>query len=160
MGKLEEDYVVLNISKGASLKEVKRAFFTLINKWHPDKNIDNPEKKEAICNTKFRQIRDAYYNIRSHIEEEGQYLDIANRKDDTDVKHEMLALNDVSVHVTPIFEHVSSAPIASTSSLTADSSIILKRQSPWRNAPQKPIFVRVIFMKALYKMMMISFLTD
>ncbi|MFH0987595.1 MAG: DnaJ domain-containing protein, partial [Patescibacteria group bacterium] len=44
-------YKVLGVSKDASPEEIKRAFFTLAQKYHPDKGGDSE---------KFKEINEAY----------------------------------------------------------------------------------------------------
>lgn len=47
-------YEILELSKGASAEEVKRAYRRLALQWHPDKNRDNPNATE-----KFKEINQA-----------------------------------------------------------------------------------------------------
>ena len=53
-------YDTLQISKGATDVEIKKAYRKLAMKWHPDKNPDNSE--EAI--KKFQEIGEAYDVLR------------------------------------------------------------------------------------------------
>jgi DnaJ-related protein SCJ1 len=46
---------ILGVDKGASERDIKRAYRTLSKKWHPDKNPDKPEASE-----KFREVAEAY----------------------------------------------------------------------------------------------------
>ncbi|OAY42660.1 dnaJ protein P58IPK homolog [Manihot esculenta] len=56
MSKRQDWYKILEVSKTASMSEIKRAYKKLALQWHPDKNVDNREEAEA----KFRDIAAAY----------------------------------------------------------------------------------------------------
>ena len=43
---MRDPYDVLGVAPGASDDEVKKAYRTLCKKYHPDMNIDNPNKEE------------------------------------------------------------------------------------------------------------------
>ena len=49
-------YKVLQVERGASDDELKKAYRKLAMKWHPDKNPNNKKEAEA----KFKQISEAY----------------------------------------------------------------------------------------------------
>ena len=49
-------YKVLQVERGASDDELKKAYRKLAMKWHPDKNPSNKKEAEA----KFKQISEAY----------------------------------------------------------------------------------------------------
>jgi len=59
-------YDVLNVSRGATRKEIKAAFRNLATKYHPDKN-KSPDAEE-----KFREIAEAY-EVLSNDERRRQY---------------------------------------------------------------------------------------
>lgn len=54
-------YQVLGISSDASEEEIKKAYRALSRKYHPDANINNPNKAQA--EEKFKQIQEAYRQI-------------------------------------------------------------------------------------------------
>ncbi|MCR5668981.1 MAG: DnaJ domain-containing protein, partial [Lachnospiraceae bacterium] len=51
-------YQVLGVSRDASDDEIKRAYRSLSRKYHPDANVNNPNKKEA--EEKFKEVQQAY----------------------------------------------------------------------------------------------------
>ena len=56
-----DPYQVLGISRGASDEEIKKAYRNLSRKYHPDANINNPNKAQA--EEKFKQVQQAYDQI-------------------------------------------------------------------------------------------------
>ena len=56
-----DPYSILGISRDASDEEVKKAYRKLSRKYHPDANIDNPNKEQA--EEKFKQVQQAYEQI-------------------------------------------------------------------------------------------------
>ena len=56
-----DPYQVLGVSRGASDEEVKKAYRNLSRKYHPDANINNPNKAQA--EEKFKQVQQAYDQI-------------------------------------------------------------------------------------------------
>ncbi len=54
-------YQVLGVSADASEEEIKKAYRALSRKYHPDANINNPNKAQA--EEKFKQIQEAYRQI-------------------------------------------------------------------------------------------------
>lgn len=54
------DYKVLGLEQGASQKEIKKAYFSLVRKYSPE---ENP--------TKFREIREAYDRLKNQVEIQG-----------------------------------------------------------------------------------------
>ena len=58
---MKDPYEVLGLKRGASEEEVKKAYRRLSRKYHPDANINNPNKDEA--EEKFKEIQQAYKSI-------------------------------------------------------------------------------------------------
>ena len=56
-----DPYQVLNVSRNASEEEIKKAYKALSRKYHPDANINNPNKDAA--EEKFKEIQQAYQQI-------------------------------------------------------------------------------------------------
>lgn len=52
---MKDYYKILEINKNATDDEIKKAYRKLAKKWHPDKNINNPEAEK-----KFKEIQEAY----------------------------------------------------------------------------------------------------
>lgn len=64
-----DPYQVLGISRNASDDEVKKAYRALSRKYHPDANINNPNKAQA--EEKFKQVQQAYGQVMK--ERSGEY---------------------------------------------------------------------------------------
>lgn len=60
---MRDPYDVLGVPRGASDEEVKKAYRTLSRKYHPDANIDNPNKAEA--EERFKEVQTAYQQIQN-----------------------------------------------------------------------------------------------
>lgn len=58
---MKDPYEVLGLKRGASEDEVKKAYRRLSRKYHPDANINNPNKDQA--EEKFKEIQQAYKAI-------------------------------------------------------------------------------------------------
>jgi molecular chaperone DnaJ len=54
-------YQVLGVAPGASDEEIKKAYRNLSRKYHPDANVNNPNKAEA--EEKFKEVQQAYDQI-------------------------------------------------------------------------------------------------
>ena len=56
-----DPYNVLGVPRDAGVDEIKKAYRKLSRTYHPDANIDNPNKAQA--EEKFKQIQEAYNRI-------------------------------------------------------------------------------------------------
>lgn len=56
-----DPYSVLGIPRNASDEEIKKAYRKLSRKYHPDANINNPDKAQA--EEKFKEVQQAYEQI-------------------------------------------------------------------------------------------------
>ena len=57
---MTDPYSVLGVSPTAEMDEIKKAYRKLSRTYHPDANINNPNKAEA--EERFKEIQQAYYN--------------------------------------------------------------------------------------------------
>lgn len=58
---MADPYSILGISRDASDEEIKKAYRSLSRKYHPDANINNPNKDQAEA--KFKEVQQAYQQI-------------------------------------------------------------------------------------------------
>lgn len=58
---MTDPYQVLGITRGASDEEIKKAYRSLSRKYHPDANVNNPNKDAA--EERFKQVQQAYDQI-------------------------------------------------------------------------------------------------
>ena len=58
---MQDPYKVLGVSRDASDEEVKKAYRRLSRKYHPDANINNPNKDKA--EEMFKLVQEAYKQI-------------------------------------------------------------------------------------------------
>ena len=64
-----DPYAVLGVSRNATDDEIKKAYRALSRKYHPDANVNNPNKKQA--EEKFKEIQQAYQQIMDERERGG-----------------------------------------------------------------------------------------
>lgn len=58
---MNDPYQVLGVSRNASDDEIKKAYRTLSRRYHPDANINNPNREQA--EERFKEIQQAYQQI-------------------------------------------------------------------------------------------------
>ena len=58
---MTDPYQVLGVPRNASDDEIKKAYRALSRKYHPDANVNNPNKEQA--EEKFKQVQQAYDQI-------------------------------------------------------------------------------------------------
>ena len=58
---MTDPYQILGVSRDASDDEIKKAYRTLSRKYHPDANINNPNKDQAEA--KFKEVQQAYQQM-------------------------------------------------------------------------------------------------
>ena len=68
---INDPYSVLGLQRGASQREVKKAYRTLSRKYHPDANVDSPNAEEI--SRKYLEIQEAYNQIMRENEQGSQY---------------------------------------------------------------------------------------
>lgn len=68
---MKNPYTVLGVPENASEEEIKKAYRSLSRKYHPDANINNPNKEQA--EEKFKEIQQAYQQIMREKEGGGSY---------------------------------------------------------------------------------------
>ena len=58
---MQDPYACLGVSRNASEEEIKKAYKALSRRYHPDANVNNPNKVQA--EEKFKEIQAAYQQI-------------------------------------------------------------------------------------------------
>ena len=59
----EDPYTILNVPKGASSEEIKKAYRELANKYHPDKVLHLGEEFRELAEKRFKEIEEAYRKL-------------------------------------------------------------------------------------------------
>lgn len=68
---MRDPYQVLGVSANASDDEIKKAYRALSRKYHPDANVNNPNKEAA--EEKFKEVQQAYDQIMKEKQSGGAY---------------------------------------------------------------------------------------
>ena len=68
---MKNPYDILGVPKNASEDEIKKAYRNLSRKYHPDANVNNPNKAQA--EERFKEVQQAYQAIMDEKEESGGY---------------------------------------------------------------------------------------
>ena len=68
---MRDPYQVLGVSPNASDDEIKKAYRSLSRKYHPDANVNNPNKEAA--EEKFKEVQQAYDQIMKEKQSGGSY---------------------------------------------------------------------------------------
>lgn len=58
-----DPYAVLNVPKGASIEEIKKAYRELANKYHPDKVQHLGDEFRKLAEKRFKEIEEAYRKL-------------------------------------------------------------------------------------------------
>ena len=58
---MNDPYQILGVGRNATEEEIKKAYKTLSRKYHPDANINNPNREQA--EEKFKEVQQAYQQI-------------------------------------------------------------------------------------------------
>ena len=66
-----DPYSVLGVSRDVSDDEIKKAYRRMSRKYHPDANINNPNREQA--EEKFKQVQQAYEQIMREREQGSSY---------------------------------------------------------------------------------------
>ena len=68
---MRDPYQVLGVSPNASDDEIKKAYRNLSRKYHPDANVNNPNK--AAAEEQFKEVQQAYDQIMKEKQSGGAY---------------------------------------------------------------------------------------
>jgi len=62
-GAPDDPYTVLNVPRGASSEEIKKAYRELANKYHPDKVLHLGDEFRELAEKRFKEIEEAYRKL-------------------------------------------------------------------------------------------------
>ena len=65
---MKTPYEILGVSENASDEDIKKAYYTLARKYHPDNFSSNPDMAE-LANEKMKEVNEAYDKIKKMREE-------------------------------------------------------------------------------------------
>lgn len=60
----EDPYAILGVSRNATQEEIKKAYYTLVAKYHPDKVNHLGDEFKELAHKKFIQIQKAYQKLK------------------------------------------------------------------------------------------------
>ncbi|WP_395463294.1 DnaJ domain-containing protein [Wolbachia endosymbiont of Cantharis cryptica] len=66
----EDEFKVLGLPEGASTEDIKKAYYKLALKWHPDRWSDKSQEEQKTATEKFKEISVAYEILTGEIKEE------------------------------------------------------------------------------------------
>lgn len=102
-------YKALNLAKTATMHEIKSSYRKLAPQYHPDKNMHRDSDHKAMCETKFREITEAY-EILSNEESRHKYDnygicdgDVECREPPIQKQHQPHSIN---IHIHDIFSGI------------------------------------------------------
>jgi uncharacterized membrane protein YkvA (DUF1232 family) len=59
----DDPYTILNVPRGASPEEIKKAYRELANKYHPDKVVHLGDEFRELAEKRFKEIEEAYRKL-------------------------------------------------------------------------------------------------
>jgi uncharacterized membrane protein YkvA (DUF1232 family) len=59
----DDPYTILNVPRGASPEEIKKAYREMANKYHPDKVVHLGDEFRELAEKRFKEIEDAYRKL-------------------------------------------------------------------------------------------------
>ena len=60
----KDPYTVLNVPRGASQEDIKKAYRQLANKYHPDKVLHLGDEFRQLAEKRFKEIEEAYRKLK------------------------------------------------------------------------------------------------